>query len=127
MYCVTGNVEWQDSMKERCLVMWRSPQEWGKLILQWVSVPLTPLINHYNYIQAGDQGLGASVCTLYEIHSGEYATDTEFYNMEPWMVKKAIIALAKDGKAEYIPGTSADDSDAGVKFLTQLKLSISIS
>lgn len=58
------------------------------------------------------------MCTLYEIHSGEYSTDTEFYEMEPWMVKKAILALAKEGKAEYIPGLAPDDSDAGVKFLT---------
>ena len=31
-----GNVEWQDASKTRCLIMWRSPQEWGKLIYQWV-------------------------------------------------------------------------------------------
>jgi ESCRT-II complex subunit VPS25 len=95
-----GNVEWEDSNKTRCLVMWRSPQEWGKLIFQW----------------ACDQGLGSSVCTLYEVYLGEYASDQEFYNMEPWMVKKAIMALALEGKAEYIPGSNPDDSDAGVKF-----------
>ena len=31
-----GNVEWQDRNRSRCLVMWRSPQEWGQLIFQWV-------------------------------------------------------------------------------------------
>lgn len=56
------------------------------------------------------------MCTLYEIHSGDYATEQEFFNMEPWMVKKAIYALAREGKAEYIPGSAPDDSDAGVKF-----------
>ena len=36
--CVcAGNVEWQDGKKDRCLVMWRTPQEWGQLIYQWVS------------------------------------------------------------------------------------------
>ena len=44
-----GNVEWQDSNKTRCLVMWRSPQEWGKLIYQWVSETHT---NFYCYMQA---------------------------------------------------------------------------
>ena len=68
--------------------------------------------------QATEQGLGSSVCTLYEIHSGEYSSETEFHNMEPWMLKKAILALAKQGKAEYIPGTTPDDSDAGVKFFS---------
>ena len=38
--------------------------------------------------------------------------------MEPWMMKKAILALAREGKAEYIPGISPDNSDAGVKFFT---------
>lgn len=33
-----GNVEWQDKQRVRCLVMWRSPKEWGQLILQWVSI-----------------------------------------------------------------------------------------
>ncbi len=38
--------------------------------------------------------------------------------MEPWMVKKAILALSREGKAEYISGSAPDDSDAGVKFLS---------
>ena len=32
------------------------------------------------------------------------------------MVMKAITALSKEGKAELIPGSSPDNSDAGVKF-----------
>ena len=32
------------------------------------------------------------------------------------MVVKAIKALAKEGKAELISGSSLDNSDAGVKF-----------
>ena len=43
---------------------------------------------------------------------------TEFYGMELWMLKKAIEALAREGKAELIPGSSPDDSDAGVKFFS---------
>lgn len=42
----------------------------------------------------------------------------EFYGMEPWMMKKAIHALAREGKAEFIPGSNPDDSDAGVKFFS---------
>lgn len=33
----SGNLEWLDKNKSRCLVMWRRPEEWGKLIYQWVS------------------------------------------------------------------------------------------
>uniref|UniRef100_A0A8C6Q139 Serine/threonine-protein kinase WNK4 n=1 Tax=Nothobranchius furzeri TaxID=105023 RepID=A0A8C6Q139_NOTFU len=32
-----GNLEWLDKNKTRCLVMWRQPEEWGKLMYQWVS------------------------------------------------------------------------------------------
>ena len=34
------------------------------------------------------------------------------------MLKKAIQALAKQGKGELILGSSPDDSDAGVKFFS---------
>ena len=34
------------------------------------------------------------------------------------MLKKAIQALSKQGKAELMLGTSPDDSDAGVKFFS---------
>ena len=83
--------------------------------------PLTPslfLSLPLNSLQAQDQGLGSSVCTLYEIHSGEYSTEQEFHDIELWMLKKAVEALAREGKAELIPGSSPDDSDAGVKFFS---------
>lgn len=35
---ISGNLEWQDKNKSRCLVMWRRPEEWAKFIYQWVSV-----------------------------------------------------------------------------------------
>uniref|UniRef100_A0AAR2K8N9 Vacuolar protein-sorting-associated protein 25 n=1 Tax=Pygocentrus nattereri TaxID=42514 RepID=A0AAR2K8N9_PYGNA len=53
-----GNLEWMDKNKTRCLIMWRRPEEWGKLIYQWVS----------------KNGMVNSVFTLYELSNGE---DTE--------------------------------------------------
>lgn len=35
---ISGNLEWQDKNKSRCLVMWRRPEEWAKFIYQWVSL-----------------------------------------------------------------------------------------
>ncbi|KAF6098103.1 vacuolar protein sorting 25-like protein [Phyllostomus discolor] len=32
-----GNLEWLDKNKSSFLIMWRRPEEWGKLIYQWVS------------------------------------------------------------------------------------------
>ncbi len=67
-----GNIEWQDKQKSRCLVMWRTPQEWGQLILQWVSQEIfLKATFHIVLYQAKNNGLENSVCTLYEIHSGE--------------------------------------------------------
>uniref|UniRef100_A0A5F7ZB52 Vacuolar protein-sorting-associated protein 25 n=2 Tax=Catarrhini TaxID=9526 RepID=A0A5F7ZB52_MACMU len=31
-----GNLEWLDKSKSSFLIMWRRPEEWGKLIYQWV-------------------------------------------------------------------------------------------
>uniref|UniRef100_A0A673GDH6 Vacuolar protein-sorting-associated protein 25 n=1 Tax=Sinocyclocheilus rhinocerous TaxID=307959 RepID=A0A673GDH6_9TELE len=53
-----GNLEWLDKNKSRCLIMWRRPEEWGKLIYQWVS----------------KNGMVNSVFTLYELSNGD---DTE--------------------------------------------------
>jgi len=33
-----GHVEWTDKSRRQCLVMWRTPSEWGKLIYGWVKL-----------------------------------------------------------------------------------------
>lgn len=33
---IPGNLEWLDKNKTSFLIMWRRPEEWGKLIYQWV-------------------------------------------------------------------------------------------
>ncbi|XP_058036338.1 vacuolar protein-sorting-associated protein 25 isoform X2 [Ahaetulla prasina] len=53
-----GNLEWLDKNKSSFLILWRCPEEWGKLIYQWVL----------------KNGLTNSVFTLYELSNGE---DTE--------------------------------------------------
>lgn len=40
----------------------------------------------------------------------------EFHGIDVWMLKRAIAALQRQGKAELLPGTAPDDSDSGVKF-----------
>uniref|UniRef100_A0A493TY52 Vacuolar protein-sorting-associated protein 25 n=1 Tax=Anas platyrhynchos platyrhynchos TaxID=8840 RepID=A0A493TY52_ANAPP len=52
---IPGNLEWLDKNKTSFLIMWRRPEEWGKLIYQWVS----------------KNGLTNSVFTLYELVSGD--------------------------------------------------------
>lgn len=48
---ILGNVEWTDKTKKQCLVMWRTPQEWGNLIYQWVRMPLSVIIFHFTSCQ----------------------------------------------------------------------------
>ncbi|KAJ3042369.1 Vacuolar protein-sorting-associated protein 25 [Rhizophlyctis rosea] len=93
-----GNAEWESPSKERCLILWRKPEEWGALVYQW----------------AFDRGHTNSVCTLYEILHGEDTEDQDFHDLDERIMKKALESLAKSGKAQLFTGSS--DSDLGVKF-----------
>uniref|UniRef100_A0A3Q2ZZN5 Vacuolar protein-sorting-associated protein 25 n=1 Tax=Kryptolebias marmoratus TaxID=37003 RepID=A0A3Q2ZZN5_KRYMA len=91
-----GNLEWLDKNKSRCLVMWRRPEEWGKLIYQWVS----------------KNGMVNSVFTLYELSNGDDTESEEFHGLEEWMLLRSLQALQSDGKAEVF----TMDDGKGVKF-----------
>ncbi|XP_034050175.1 vacuolar protein-sorting-associated protein 25 isoform X1 [Thalassophryne amazonica] len=91
-----GNLEWLDKNKSRCLVMWRRPEEWGKLIYQWVS----------------KNGMVNSVFTLYELSNGDDTEGEEFHGLEEWMLLRSLQSLHTDGKAEII----TMDDGKGVKF-----------
>ncbi|KAJ8264608.1 hypothetical protein GJAV_G00151240 [Gymnothorax javanicus] len=91
-----GNLEWIDKNKTRCLIMWRRPEEWGKLIYQWVS----------------GNGMVNSVFTLYELSNGDDTESEEFHGLEEWLLVRSLQTLQSDGKAELI---NMDDGK-GVKF-----------
>ncbi|MGH0166430.1 UNVERIFIED_CONTAM: hypothetical protein FKN15_050790 [Acipenser sinensis] len=91
-----GNLEWIDKNKTRCLIMWRRPEEWGKIIYQWVS----------------KNGMTNSVFTLYELSNGDDTENEEFHGLEDWMLLRSLQALQLERKAEII---TLDDSK-GVKF-----------
>uniref|UniRef100_A0A8C5IZX8 Vacuolar protein-sorting-associated protein 25 n=1 Tax=Junco hyemalis TaxID=40217 RepID=A0A8C5IZX8_JUNHY len=61
-----GNLEWLDKNKTSFLIMWKRPEEWGKLIYQWVS----------------KNGLTNSVFTLYELVSGDDTENEEFHGLD---------------------------------------------
>ncbi|XP_051530994.1 vacuolar protein-sorting-associated protein 25 [Myxocyprinus asiaticus] len=91
-----GNLEWLDKNKTRCLIMWRRPEEWGKLIYQWVY----------------KNGMVNSVFTLYELSNGDDTEKEEFHGLEDWMLLRSLQALQAEGKAEMI----TMDDGKGVKF-----------
>ena len=47
---------------------------------------------------------------------GYYYVVLEFHGIDIWMLKRAVAALQRQGKAELILGMAPDDSDSGVKF-----------
>ncbi|XP_003414304.2 vacuolar protein-sorting-associated protein 25 isoform X1 [Loxodonta africana] len=91
-----GNLEWLDKNKSSFLIMWRRPEEWGKLIYQWVS----------------KSGQNNSVFTLYELTNGEDTEDEEFHGLDEATLLRALQALQQEHKAEII--TVSDGR--GVKF-----------
>ncbi|XP_038071505.1 vacuolar protein-sorting-associated protein 25-like [Patiria miniata] len=93
---VKGNIEWTDKTRAQCLVMWRTPEEWGNLIYRWAS----------------GCGMTNTVCTLYELAHGDDTKREEFFGLDDWLLKRALRTLEKQRKAEIMSfGTSE-----GVKF-----------
>ncbi|RMX53341.1 hypothetical protein pdam_00023087 [Pocillopora damicornis] len=98
-----GNIEWEDKKKQRCFVMWRTPDEWAALIFKWVQ----------------ENGMTDTVCTLFELRAGDDTVNEEFYGIDMWMLKKALGQLELKGKAQMFEAPDAtDDSGQGVKFFS---------
>ncbi|XP_050419406.1 vacuolar protein-sorting-associated protein 25 [Patella vulgata] len=89
-----GHIEWKDKSKKECLIMWRTPGEWGKTIYKW----------------ADDKGMKNTVCTMYEITNGEDSENTEFHGLENWLLLRSLKCLQTEGKCEIMAGNE------GVKF-----------
>ncbi|XP_055349372.1 vacuolar protein-sorting-associated protein 25-like isoform X2 [Paramacrobiotus metropolitanus] len=92
----TGNVEWLDKQKRRCWILWRSVDDWAKVIYRW----------------AVDSGMLNTVCTLYELIHGHDTADEEFYGMDQELMLQALKILERQKKAELI----TIDGNSGVKF-----------
>ncbi|EDV21146.1 uncharacterized protein TRIADDRAFT_30973 [Trichoplax adhaerens] len=98
-----GLLEWQDKKMSRALLMWRSAEEWAKLIFNW----------------AERSGMTNTVCTLYELQLGNDVKKEEFYEIETWVLKRALRVLEKKGKAVMFDIQPNDnDNSGGVKFLS---------
>ncbi|XP_054080541.1 vacuolar protein-sorting-associated protein 25 isoform X1 [Rissa tridactyla] len=121
-----GNLEWLDKNKTSFLIMWRRPEEWGKLIYQWVRMQklLVPerafcvredrgyWLRFVKKTAVSKNGLTNSVFTLYELTSGDDTENEEFHGLDETMLLRALQALQQEHKAEII---TLDDG-RGVKF-----------
>ncbi|CAF1449055.1 unnamed protein product [Adineta ricciae] len=91
-----GNIEWEDKSKRRCLVLWKSPEEWAKTIYQWITA----------------HGMNGTVCTFYELLHGDDTRSAEFHNIDPQLFRRVLGELEKRGQATVF----ADNGTEGVKF-----------
>ena len=101
----SGNVEWLNGQRSQCLVYWRSPADWARLILAWVE----------------ESGRRGQVCTVYEISQGDEVESQEFYQLDGKVLMKALKQLEREGKAQIFQGSGGtgggSEAGLGVKFL----------
>lgn len=91
---------WLDKQKRMCLILWRSIGEWSALI--------------YAHAKETVALLDGGVAMLSELVSGEDVLGTDMEGLHTEIVLRALKELERQGKARFIPGTSAGED--GVKF-----------
>ncbi|TDH73528.1 hypothetical protein CCR75_007656 [Bremia lactucae] len=94
-----GHGRWEDESKTRCRIMWKKPVEWAAEI--------------YDFAKAN--GMLGNVFTIYELYAGEETLGSSIHGMEPWLLREALQALEREGKAALIAGETCEED--GVKFL----------
>ena len=96
----SGTAEWLDGKtKDRCLILWRKPEEWADVLYRHVD-------------SSGAQG---SVLTVFELTSGERSGAQELKDLDPALVKRAVDVLHRRGKAQMMRDGSGQE--LGIKFV----------
>jgi len=80
-----GKAAWLPG-KKRILVYWRSPEEWGSII--------------YNYIR--ENSMIGVVCTYYELRESEEVENQAFFQLEPSIFEQALKSLENTQKAKLL-------------------------
>lgn len=96
----SGHGEWEDpASKTRCRILWRKPDQLATDIYHW----------------AETNGHVGSVCTVYELHSGEDVNGMSFEGVDEELLRRALSLLESQGRCALFKG---DTSDAdGIKFM----------
>jgi ESCRT-II complex subunit VPS25 len=95
---VSGHGEWEDNTKTRCRILWRKPEQLSSDIYAWAEA----------------NGYINSVCTVYELHSGEDVNGMSFEGADEELLRRALAILEDQGKCTMFKGeTSSED---GIKF-----------
>lgn len=95
----SGHGEWEDETKTRCKIIWRKPEHLASDIYSW----------------AEKNGYINSVCTLFELHSGEDINGMSFEGADEELLKKALVVLERQGKCAIFKGETSEED--GIKFI----------
>ncbi|EDW61061.1 vacuolar protein-sorting-associated protein 25 [Drosophila virilis] len=92
----SGHAAPLDKRRQEWQVYWYTLEEYGNMVYDWIQ----------------ETGQTNSICTLYEIISGESTNQLEFHNMDENVLLGALRLLEEKGKCELIEM----DGSHGVKF-----------
>ncbi|KAL7737879.1 hypothetical protein ACLKA6_006254 [Drosophila palustris] len=92
----SGHAAPLDKRRQEWQVYWYTLEEYGNMVYDWIQ----------------ETGQTNSVCTLYEIASGESTTQLDFHGVDESVLLKALRVLEEKGKCELIEM----DGSHGVKF-----------
>eukprot|EP00009_Paramoeba_aestuarina_P005524 CAMPEP_0201513860 /NCGR_PEP_ID=MMETSP0161_2-20130828/5831_1 /ASSEMBLY_ACC=CAM_ASM_000251 /TAXON_ID=180227 /ORGANISM="Neoparamoeba aestuarina, Strain SoJaBio B1-5/56/2" /LENGTH=196 /DNA_ID=CAMNT_0047910237 /DNA_START=67 /DNA_END=657 /DNA_ORIENTATION=+ len=94
-----GKGEWDNKKtKKKLLIHWRTPEEWGEMMLKW----------------ATSLGKLNEVMTLYDLAQGEDSEKEEFHGLPNEVLERALGELQDKGKCVVFSGETSDAM--GVKF-----------
>lgn len=108
-FCQHGHGEWLDDnsssstqqdgkRRTACRILWRKPEQLATDIYAW----------------AEQNGHVNSVCTIYELHSGEDVNGMSFQGADEELLRRALAILQDRGKCTIFKGDSS--SEDGIKF-----------
>lgn len=96
-FCKSGHGEWMDEGTV-ARILWRKPDQLATDIYQW----------------AETNGYINSVCTVYELHSGEDVNGMSFQGADEELLRRALAILEQRGKCTIFKGDTSEED--GIKF-----------
>lgn len=94
----SGHGEWENDLKTRCRILWRKPEQLASDIYSWAEA----------------NGYINSVCTVYELHSGEDINGMSFEGADEELLRRALAILEQQGKCAIFKGENSEED--GIKF-----------
>jgi len=95
----SGHGEWEDpDVKTRCRILWRKPEQLASDIYEWAIA----------------NGYISSVCTLYELHSGDDVHGMSFQGADEELLRRALSILEDQGRCTMFKGETSQED--GIKF-----------